>query len=76
MFNEATEAINQGGFRRGANMAVLRVDHPDIIEFIQAKRIEGALTNFNLSVGVTDAFMRAVEENQEFPSSTPEQKRW
>ncbi|MEK7359166.1 MAG: adenosylcobalamin-dependent ribonucleoside-diphosphate reductase, partial [Planctomycetota bacterium] len=74
VFNEATEAINQGGFRRGANMAVLRVDHPDIIEFIQAKRIEGTLTNFNLSVGATDAFMRAVEENQEFPLVNPRTK--
>lgn len=74
VFNEATEAINQGGFRRGANMAVLRVDHPDIIEFVQAKRIEGRLTNFNVSVGVTDAFMRAVEENQGFPLVNPRTK--
>ncbi|MEK7297568.1 MAG: adenosylcobalamin-dependent ribonucleoside-diphosphate reductase, partial [Planctomycetota bacterium] len=74
VFNEATEAINRGGFRRGANMAVLRVDHPDILDFIQAKRIEGTLTNFNLSVGVTGAFMRAVEENQGFPLVNPRTK--
>jgi len=71
VFNEATEAINQGGFRRGANMAVLRVDHPDILDFIHAKQSEGVLTNFNVSVGVTDAFMQAVEKNQDFPLINP-----
>ena len=71
VFNEATEAINQGGFRRGANMAVLRVDHPDILDFIHAKQSEGILTNFNVSVGVTDAFMQAVEKNQDFPLINP-----
>ena len=74
VFNEATEAINQGGFRRGANMAVLRVDHPDIIDFIQSKRFEGVLTNFNISIGITNAFMHAVEKNQDFSLINPRTK--
>jgi len=71
VFNEATEAINQGGFRRGANMAVLRVDHPDILGFIHSKQSEGILTNFNISIGITDAFMESVEKNQPFPLINP-----
>ena len=71
VFNEATEAINQGGFRRGANMAVLNVNHPDILDFINSKRSEGVLTNFNISIGITDAFMQAVEKNQTFPLINP-----
>lgn len=71
IFNEATEVINQGGFRRGANMAVLHVQHPDILEFINCKSRQGVLTNFNISVGVTDAFMEAVERNGEYELINP-----
>ncbi len=74
VFNETTETINLGGFRRGANMAVLHVNHPDILDFINAKRSEGVLTNFNISVGITDAFMQAVENNETFPLINPRTK--
>ena len=61
-FDVTTDVIKQGGMRRGANMAILNIEHPDILKFIEAKENSEALTNFNLSVAVTDQFMKAVEE--------------
>ena len=71
LFDHTTEVVKQGGTRRGANMGILEASHPDVLDFVKAKTEKGKLTNFNISVGIPDAFMDAVRENKDWDLVNP-----